>query len=79
MALTIQERVGVAIRHFRILRGFTTKQVAVAMGWDPETRTHVSRILAKMVRQGLIHLDGPRIRILDHQGLEELAEAQRRL
>ena len=43
MALTIQERVGVAIRHFRILRGFTTKQVAVAMGWDPETRTHVSR------------------------------------
>ena len=51
-------------------------QLASLLGTIPET---LSRILAKMVRQGLIHLDGPRIRILDHQGLEELAEAQRRL
>ena len=43
MAMTIQERVGVAIRHFRILRGFTPKQVAVAMGWAPGTSTHVTR------------------------------------
>lgn len=51
-------------------------QLASLLGTIPET---LSRILTKMVRQGLIHLDGPRIRIVDRQGLEELAEAERRL
>ncbi|MBW2040181.1 MAG: Crp/Fnr family transcriptional regulator [Deltaproteobacteria bacterium] len=51
-------------------------QLASLLGTIPET---LSRILAKMIRQGLIQSDGPRIRILDRQGLEELAMAERRL
>ena len=51
-------------------------QLASLLGTIPET---LSRILAKMARQGLIHADGPRIRIVDRQGLEELAQAVRRL
>jgi CRP-like cAMP-binding protein len=51
-------------------------QLASLLGTIPET---LSRILTRMVRQGLIQLDGPRIRILDRQGLVELAEAERRL
>lgn len=51
-------------------------QLASLLGTIPET---LSRILTRMVRQGLIQLDGPRIRILDRQGLEELAGAERRL
>lgn len=51
-------------------------QLASLLGTIPET---LSRILTKMIRQGLIQSDGPRIRILDRQGLEELAVAGRRL
>lgn len=51
-------------------------QLASLLGTIPET---LSRILTRMVRQGLIQLDGPRIIIVDREGLEELAEAERRL
>jgi len=51
-------------------------QLASLLGTIPET---LSRIFTKMVRHGLIHLDGPRIRILDRQGMEELAQVERRL
>jgi CRP/FNR family transcriptional regulator, dissimilatory nitrate respiration regulator len=51
-------------------------QLASLLGTIPET---LSRILTKMVRQGLIRLDGSRIKIVDRQGLEELAQAERRL
>lgn len=51
-------------------------QLASLLGTIPET---LSRILTRMVRQGLIRLDGARIKIVDRQGLEELAQAERRL
>jgi CRP/FNR family transcriptional regulator len=51
-------------------------QLASLLGTIPET---LSRILTRMVRQGLIQLDGPRIIIVDRQGLEELAQAESRL
>jgi CRP-like cAMP-binding protein len=51
-------------------------QLASLLGTIPET---LSRILTKMVRDGLIQSDGPRIRILDRRGIEELAQAERRL
>ncbi len=54
----------------------TKSQLASLLGTIPET---LSRILSKMVKQGLIELDGPRIKILDRQGLEDLAEAGGRL
>jgi CRP-like cAMP-binding protein len=47
-------------------------QLASLLGTIPET---LSRILTRMVRQGLIQLKGPRIVILDRRGLEELAQA----
>jgi CRP-like cAMP-binding protein len=50
--------------------------LASLLGTIPET---LSRIFTKMVRHGLIQSDGPRIRILDRQGMEELAQAERRL
>jgi CRP/FNR family transcriptional regulator len=46
-------------------------QLASLLGTIPET---LSRILTKMSKQGLIQIDGPRIRILDLEGLEDLAE-----
>jgi CRP/FNR family transcriptional regulator len=46
------------------------QQLASLLGTIPET---LSRILAKMTKQGLIQVDGPRIGIMDRQGLEELA------
>ncbi len=46
-------------------------QLASLLGTIPET---LSRILTKMSKQGLIQTDGPRIRILDLEGLEDLAE-----
>ena len=49
----------------------TKSQLASLLGTIPET---LSRIFGKMSKQGLIELDGPRIRILDRQGLEDLAE-----
>jgi CRP-like cAMP-binding protein len=51
-------------------------QLASLLGTIPET---LSRIFTKMVRHGLIQSDGPRIRILDRQGMKELAQAERRL
>ncbi len=46
-------------------------QLASLLGTIPET---LSRIFARMSAQGLIAVDGRRIRILDREGLEELAE-----
>jgi CRP-like cAMP-binding protein len=51
-------------------------QLASLLGTIPET---LSRILTRMVRQGLIRVDGSRIKIKNRQGLEELAQAERRL
>jgi len=46
-------------------------QLASLLGTIPET---LSRILAKMNRQGLIHSRGSQIRILDRPGLEAIAQ-----
>jgi CRP-like cAMP-binding protein len=51
-------------------------QLAGMLGTIPET---LSRILAKMVKQGLIESTGPRIRIVDREELTELAEGSKRL
>jgi CRP/FNR family transcriptional regulator, dissimilatory nitrate respiration regulator len=51
-------------------------QMAGLLGTIPET---LSRILNKMVKQGLIASDGPRVKILDREALMELAEGLRRL
>jgi len=51
-------------------------QLASLLGTIPET---LSRILAKMNRQGLIRSRGAWIRILDRRGLEEIAQEGRRL
>lgn len=52
-------------------------QLASLLGTIPET---LSRILAEMIRAGLIHSDGSRrIQILDRKALEELARGERRL
>jgi CRP-like cAMP-binding protein len=51
-------------------------QLAGMLGTIPET---LSRILAKMVKQGLIESEGPRIRIVDREELKELAEGVKRL
>jgi CRP/FNR family transcriptional regulator len=49
----------------------TKAQLASLLGTIPET---LSRILGRMSRQGLIETDGRRIRLLDLEGLESLAE-----
>jgi CRP/FNR family transcriptional regulator, dissimilatory nitrate respiration regulator len=54
----------------------TKGQLASLLGTIPET---LSRILGKMSSQALIESDGPRIRILDPEGLRELAETGGRL
>jgi len=51
-------------------------QLASMLGTIPET---LSRIFAKMAKQGLIILNGSRIEITDRETLEELAAAERRL
>jgi CRP/FNR family transcriptional regulator, dissimilatory nitrate respiration regulator len=51
-------------------------QLAGMLGTIPET---LSRILTKMVKQGLIESDGPHIRIVDREELTELAEGVKRL
>ena len=52
-------------------------QLASLLGTIPET---LSRILARMAKEELICLDGPRrIQILDRNGLLELASGERRL
>ena len=51
-------------------------QLASLLGTIPET---LSRILAKMNKQGLIESDGSTITILDREGLLALAEGEIRL
>jgi CRP/FNR family transcriptional regulator len=54
----------------------TKGQLASLLGTIPET---LSRILTKMAGQGLIESDGPKIKILDREGLEDLATGFSRL
>jgi CRP/FNR family transcriptional regulator len=54
----------------------TKAQLASLLGTSPET---LSRILGKLSSQGLIESDGRRIRIMDREGLRDLAESGRRL
>ena len=56
--------------------GETKTVLASQLGTIPET---LSRIFGKMSKQGFIELNGPRIRIIDREGLEELAETGGRL
>jgi CRP-like cAMP-binding protein len=49
-------------------------QLAALLGTIPET---LSRILAKLNRQGLIRSQGAQIAILDRRGLEEIAEGKK--
>jgi len=51
-------------------------QLANLLGTIPET---LSRIFAKMTKQGLIKTDGPNIKILDYHALKELSTAEKRL
>jgi CRP/FNR family transcriptional regulator, dissimilatory nitrate respiration regulator len=52
-------------------------QLASLLGTIPET---LSRVLAKMAREGLIEVqEGRNIRLLDRESLEELATGERRL
>ncbi|MCF6290445.1 MAG: Crp/Fnr family transcriptional regulator [Desulfobacterales bacterium] len=51
-------------------------QLASLLGTIPET---LSRILAKMSKQELIRINGPKITILDPEGLAALAEGETRL
>lgn len=53
-----------------VVLDITKAQLASLLGTIPET---LSRILGKMSRNGLIEIDGRRIKILDQYGLEELA------
>ena len=54
----------------------TKGQLASLLGTIPET---LSRILTKMGGQGLIESNGPRIKIIDREGLEELASGFEKL
>ena len=52
-------------------------QLASLLGTIPET---LSRVLAKMAREGLIEVqEGRKIRLLDRESLEELSTGERRL
>ena len=51
-------------------------QLAGMLGTIPET---LSRILGKMVKQGYLEVVGPKIRIIELQGLQELADGSKRL
>ncbi len=51
-------------------------QLAGLLGTIPET---LSRILAKMVKKGLIEIQGPNIRIIDRVALDDLAQGASRL
>jgi CRP-like cAMP-binding protein len=54
----------------------TKGQLASLLGTIPET---LSRILSKMSGQGIIECDGPRIKITDREGIEDLASGLDRL
>ena len=49
-------------------------QLASLLGTIPET---LSRIFSKMSTEGFIEVDGPRIEIIDREGLEDLADSGR--
>jgi CRP/FNR family transcriptional regulator len=51
-------------------------QLASLLGTIPET---LSRMLAKLVKEGLIQSNGPRIKIMEKAGLQELAAGMKRL
>jgi CRP/FNR family transcriptional regulator, dissimilatory nitrate respiration regulator len=51
-------------------------QLAALLGTIPET---LSRILNKMTKQGLVTIDGPKIAVLDMDGLKDLADGAKRL
>jgi CRP/FNR family transcriptional regulator len=51
-------------------------QLASLLGTIPET---LSRILGRMTSQGIIEVEGRRIRLMDRQALEELAEGAKLL
>jgi CRP-like cAMP-binding protein len=51
-------------------------QLASLLGTIPET---LSRIFARMMQQGLIEVEGPRINITDQSGLEALATGEKPL
>lgn len=51
-------------------------QLAGMLGTIPET---LSRILGKLVKQGFIEAVGPKIKIMNRKGLEELADGSKRL
>ncbi len=51
-------------------------QLAGMLGTIPET---LSRILGKMVKQGHIQVVGPKIKLIDLKGLQELADGSKRL
>jgi len=85
--LSLKEVPGRLAKHFLYLRdqkqgnnefelNITKGQLASLLGTIPET---LSRILTKMSEQGLIEPDGRKIKILDGEGIEELAEGLRRL
>ena len=54
----------------------TKSQLASLLGTIPET---LSRILGKMIKQGLIESEGHQIKILDRPTLQALAEEGGRL
>ncbi|MEZ4568144.1 MAG: Crp/Fnr family transcriptional regulator [Desulfobacterales bacterium] len=57
-----------------VLLNISKTQLASLLGTIPET---LSRILAKMAGQGLVHVQGRKIKILDRDGLELLAQTGR--
>ncbi len=60
-----------------VILEISKNQLASLLGTIPET---LSRILAKLSREGFIKSNGPRqIQLLDRKGLEELASGERRL
>jgi CRP-like cAMP-binding protein len=67
-----EQKRGSAVLELTITKG----QLASLLGTIPET---LSRILGKMSAQGLIESAGPRIRLLDRQGLENLVDSGGRL
>ncbi len=52
----------------------TKSQLAGVLGTIPET---LSRILSRMVNQGIIHVSGRTIKIINHQALRDLAEGDK--
>lgn len=62
--------------HAELSLDISKNQLAGLLGTIPET---LSRILTKMAKKGLIEIHGPNIKIIDHSGLDELAQGSIRL